>query len=210
MGPPGCIRMGHGTPGFFFYVNSSSSCTRLPGVLLSPSPAIHETLNQCSTFYQHGIKMSWLKCNSVETAQPGDRTTNPGIVMPKRYASSQRVDSLARVVITPVRHTHTRLHTPLSNICSSRAAFNTLLTSPACLLPQPYPQCSVLRSGLSVLHYRYGESLLGAYVTVLKLGDRTSNPGIVMPAWALRIWPKSQLVGQSSNPSSPPYTHPAT
>ena len=49
-------------------------------------------------------------CNSVETAQPGDRTTNPGIVMPERYASSQRVDSLARVVITPVRYTHTRLH----------------------------------------------------------------------------------------------------
>ena len=39
--------------------------------------------------------------------------------MPECYASSQRVDSLARVVITPVRHTHTRLHTPLSNICSS-------------------------------------------------------------------------------------------
>ena len=49
-------------------------------------------------------------CNSVETAQPGDRTTNPGIVMPECYASSQRVDSLARVVITPDRHTHTRLH----------------------------------------------------------------------------------------------------
>ena len=49
-------------------------------------------------------------CNSVETAQPGDRTTNPGIVMPERNSSSQRVDSLARVVITPVRHTHTRLH----------------------------------------------------------------------------------------------------
>ena len=47
---------------------------------------------------------------SVETAQPGDRTTNPDIVMPECYASSQRVDSLARVVITPVRHTHTRLH----------------------------------------------------------------------------------------------------
>ena len=47
--------------------------------------------------------------NSVETAQPGDRTTYPGIVMPWCYESGQRVDSLARVVITPVRHTHTRL-----------------------------------------------------------------------------------------------------
>ena len=48
----------------------------------------------------------------LKAAQPGDQTTNPGngIVMPERYASSQRVDSLARVVITPVRHTHTRLH----------------------------------------------------------------------------------------------------
>ena len=50
------------------------------------------------------------QCNSVETAQPRDRTTNPGIVMPECFTSSQRVDSLARVVITPVRHTHTRLH----------------------------------------------------------------------------------------------------
>ena len=71
---------------------------------------------QRTRFYQLPI-LYW--CNSVETAQPGDRTTNPDIVMPECYASSQRVDSLARVVITPVRHTHTRLHTPLSNICSS-------------------------------------------------------------------------------------------
>ena len=35
--------------------------------------------------------------------------------MPERYASSQRVDSLARVVITPVRHTRTRLHSRLYN-----------------------------------------------------------------------------------------------
>ena len=48
-------------------------------------------------------------CNSVETSQPGDRTINPDIVMPECYASSQRVDLLARVVITPVHHTHTRL-----------------------------------------------------------------------------------------------------
>ena len=27
-------------------------------------------------------------CNSVETAQPGDWTTDPGIVMPERYQSS--------------------------------------------------------------------------------------------------------------------------
>ena len=46
------------------------------------------------------------QCNSVETAQPGNRTT----AELERYASSQRVDSLARVVITPVCHTHTRLH----------------------------------------------------------------------------------------------------
>ena len=74
-------------------------------------------------------------CNSVETAQPGDRTTNPCIVMPECYASSQRVDSLARVVITPVRHTHTRLHTPLSNICSSPSSIQHTrgLNSSICL-----------------------------------------------------------------------------
>ena len=60
----------------------------------------------------------WFTCNSVETAQPGDWTTDPGIVMPE-YESGQRVDSLTGVVITPVHHKHTRLHTPLSNICSS-------------------------------------------------------------------------------------------
>ena len=49
--------------------------------------------------------------NSVETAQPGDRTTDPDIVMPERWGSSQRVDALARVVITPFRYTqHTQLH----------------------------------------------------------------------------------------------------
>ena len=46
----------------------------------------------------------------VETAQPGDRTTEPDIVMPEHYKSSQRVDLLAKVVITPVCHMHTRLH----------------------------------------------------------------------------------------------------
>ena len=97
-------------------------------------------------------------CNSVETVQPGDRTTDPGIVMPERYESSQRGDSLASVVITPVRHTHTRLHTPLSNICSSPSSLQHTrgLTSPDCLLPHffPIPKCSVLSSGILVLHYR--------------------------------------------------------
>ena len=71
-------------------------------------------------------------CNSVETAKLGDRTTNPGIVMPERYASSQRDDSLARVVITPVRHTHTRLHTPLSNICTSPSSLQLHRALAAC------------------------------------------------------------------------------
>ena len=112
--------------------------------------------------------------------------------MPECYASSQRVDSLARVVITPLRHTHTRLHTPLSNICSSPSSLQHTreLTSPTCLLPQPYPQCSVLRSGLLVLHHRQGEPLLCRRTVTVRqcnsvetaqLGDRTINPGIVMP-----------------------------
>ena len=44
----------------------------------------------------------------VETAQSGDRTTDPDILMPERYKSSQRVDLLAKVVITPVCHIHTQ------------------------------------------------------------------------------------------------------
>ena len=40
------------------------------------------------------------KCTSVETARPRDRTIGPGIVMPERYESSQRVDYMARVVIS--------------------------------------------------------------------------------------------------------------
>ena len=55
-------------------------------------------------------------CYGVETAQPGDRTTDPGIVMPERYESSQRIHSLARDVITPVRHTHTRLHVHMTGL----------------------------------------------------------------------------------------------
>ena len=65
--------------------------------------------NTMILFYYYHQNDSLCICNSVETAQPGDRTTNPCIVMPECYASCQRVDSLARVVITPVRHTHTRL-----------------------------------------------------------------------------------------------------
>ena len=42
--------------------------------------------------------------------------------MPELYESSQRVDSLARVVITPVHLTHTRLHyLPVSLCCRAYA-----------------------------------------------------------------------------------------
>ena len=74
------------------------------------------------------------QCNSVKTAQPGDRTTNPGIVMPERYESSQRVDSLARVVITPVRHTHPatkcilRYWIKIENSSQSKLLFQCLLS----------------------------------------------------------------------------------
>ena len=57
--------------------------------------------------------------NSVGTAEPGDQTTNPGIVMPECYASGRRVDSLTRVVITPVCHTHTRLHTHTESLLNN-------------------------------------------------------------------------------------------
>ena len=65
------------------------------------------------------------QCNSVETAQPGDRTTNLDIMMPECCPSSQRVDSLARVIITPVRHTHTRLQTAKMNLFPTKKAQST-------------------------------------------------------------------------------------
>ena len=87
---------------------------------------------------------------------------------------------------SPVRHTHTRLHTPLSNICSSPSSLQHTrgLIYHACLLPQPYPQCSVLKSGILVLHYRQGEPHIGRQynsVETAQPGDRTTNPDIVMP-----------------------------
>ena len=74
-----------------------------------------------STFRVNGVAgdSSQQQNGVLSAAQPGDRTTNPDIVMPERYESSQRVDSLTRVVITLFCQTHTRLHTPLSNICLS-------------------------------------------------------------------------------------------
>ena len=63
-------------------------------------------------------------CNSVETAQPGDQTTNPGIVMPERYASGQRVDSLARCVA--LRHHDARVGGSVPGLGS----FNTVTLAP--------------------------------------------------------------------------------
>ena len=39
-----------------------------------------------------------------------NQTTDPEIVMSECYQSSQRVNSMTKVVITPVHLTHTRLH----------------------------------------------------------------------------------------------------
>ena len=87
---------------------------------------IHPLLFQCWASVEDGgptLKQHWVNapsllgkitvihhCNSVETAQPGDRTTHPDIVIPERYQSDQRVNFLARVIITQVHHAHTRLH----------------------------------------------------------------------------------------------------
>ena len=77
---------------------------------------------------------------------------NKKITFNKHFARKyiREYTTLARLVITPVRHAHTRLHTPLLNICSSPSSIQHTrgLTFPVCLLPQPYPQCSVLRSDL--------------------------------------------------------------
>ena len=40
----------------------------------------------------HFCKSHIMHFYSVGTAQPGDRTTDPGIVMPERYQLSQRVN----------------------------------------------------------------------------------------------------------------------
>ena len=127
-------------------------------------------------------------CYSVETAQPGDRITNPDIVMPECYASSQRVDSLARVVITPVRHTHTRLHTPLSNICSSPSSIQHTrgLNSSFSCIPHAFFTATVLATNLEnptrALQARRTD--IGRHcnsVETAQPGDRTTNPDIVMP-----------------------------
>ena len=134
------------------------------------------------------VTTAYGRCNSVETAQPGDRTTNPCIVMPECYASSQRVDSLARVVITPVRHTHTRLHTPLSNICSSpssiqhtRGLNSSIFLHTSCIFT-----ATVLAANLEyptrALQARRPH--IGRHcnsVETAQPGDRTTNPCIVMP-----------------------------
>ena len=77
------------------------------------------------------------------TSQPVDRITDD-IVMPASYQLNQRVSSLARVVITSVRHTHTWLHIALSNICSvnfSRLPFTTTLSPVSCTEVRPIRYC---------------------------------------------------------------------
>ena len=52
---------------------------------------------------------------SDENAQPGDRTTDPGIVMRERCESSQRVISLARAVNhSSLPDTHPATHSMLA------------------------------------------------------------------------------------------------
>ena len=54
----------------------------------------------------------WGHCNSVKTAQPGDRTTEPDIVMAERYESSQRVGQSSNHSSPPYTHPAT----PAANI----------------------------------------------------------------------------------------------
>ena len=130
--------------------------------------------------------ISFCTCNSVETAQPGDRATNPGIVMPECYASSQRVDSLARVVITPVRHTHTRLHTPplkyllVPEQPSTHSLVNfSCLPFTATLSPVFCTEVRPIGTALPVRRTVIGRQCNS--VETAQPGDRATNPGIVMP-----------------------------
>ena len=124
-------------------------------------------------------------CNSVKTAQPGDRTTNPDIVMPECYASSQRVDSLARVVITPVRHTHPATYSPLKYLLvpeqpSTHSWVNfSYLPFTATLSPVFCTEFRPIGTALPARRTVIGRQCNS--VETAQPRDRTTNPGIVMP-----------------------------
>ena len=48
-------------------------------------------------------------CRANLAYKPGDRITDPDIVLQERYQLNQTDNSMARVLITLVRHTHTQL-----------------------------------------------------------------------------------------------------
>ena len=125
-------------------------------------------------------------CNSVETAQTGGRTIDSSIVMPERYASSQRVDSLARVVITPVHHTRPGYILPSQISARPRAAFNMLswvnffcLSFTATLSPVFCTEVRHIGTALPVRRTVIGRQCNS--VETAETGDRTADPAIVMP-----------------------------
>ena len=71
----------HSTPG----LNSSFSC--IPHAFFIAT-ALATNLEYPTWELQERRTDIGRHCNSVETAQPGDRTTDHGIVMPERYQSS--------------------------------------------------------------------------------------------------------------------------
>ena len=97
----------------------------IPSVEIRPIASIGTALSVMTTVIVHHY-------HSVKTAQPRDRTTDPAILIPEPYALSQTVISLVRVVVTLVRHTHTRLH----NVNLKFVAFMLIITMCLELTPE--------------------------------------------------------------------------
>ena len=129
---------------------------------------------------------------SAETAKPGDRTTDPDIVMPERYQSSQRVNQSGNqsAIHTPGYILPFKQHSTHSFSCSSHAFFTE----------------TVLATNLE-----HRTRALQARRT--DIGRHCSSAETAQP-WIEPPTPTSSLrvnsLFQSGNHSTPPYTHLAT
>ena len=158
------------------------------------------------------------QCNSVETAQPGDRATNPDIVMPECYASSQRVDSLARVVITPGGGPRVMVSTAASH-ARVRGSIPGLggLKETKLFLPHPRVKVSIVgslrhREVACSASDRQGSNFESCIWRTVSSRSFHHPQEVILVQFSLYVH-KGGLKPDSfhfSNHSSPSYTHPAT
>ena len=123
-------------------------------------------------------------CNSVKIAQTGYQTT---IARPERHQSNQRVNSVARVVITHI-HTHTQMHTPVANTCLSPNSIQHTRGLNALFSCKHHAFFTAIVStmykpkkatwGLQARKYDIGRHC--SIVVMAQPGDQTTNPAIVM------------------------------